>query len=161
MRTVLTAALLAVATGACLPSPSNPVPVRGDAASLEGHWSGEYNSLESHRSGLIAFTLEVGQDTAQGDVLMIPAVSYPVTYATQYLPDETSRQSPRPLRIQLVRVFGRQVAGQLLPYTDPECGCTVSTIFSGRLSGDRLEGVFHSYHPDGHTVTGEWRVKRQ
>jgi hypothetical protein len=52
------------------------------------------------------------------------------------------------------------VAGQLLPYKDQECGCTVTTIFSGRLEENTLAGVFHTYHPDGRTVTGEWQVKR-
>jgi hypothetical protein len=145
--------------GACVAPPSPPVPIRGDVAMLEGHWSGEYSSNESGRSGSIVFKLEAGSDTAQGDVLMIPSVQYP-NYATQYQPEVEPARAPTPLRIQLVRVFGHQVAGQLTPYKDPECGCTVTTIFSGRLEGDMLEGVFHTYHGDGETTTGEWRVRR-
>lgn len=159
MRATIAIAALIFA-GACVSQPAPPVPVRGDVAALEGHWSGEFTSNETGRNGSIVFTLDAGTDTAQGDVLMIPAVQYP-TYATQYIPEEPARQAPQPLRIQLVRVFGHQVAGQLLPYKDPECGCTVTTIFSGRLEGNELSGVFHTYHPDGKTVTGEWRVTRR
>jgi hypothetical protein len=158
MRAFIAVAALSL-LGACVSPPAPPVPVSGDVAMLAGHWSGEYTSNETGRSGSITFTLDAGTDTAQGDVLMIPSVQYP-NYVSQYVPEEPARQAPQPLRIQLVRVFGHQVAGQLLPYKDPECGCTVNTIFSGRLDGNMLVGVFHTYHPDGRTVTGEWRVKR-
>ena len=61
----------------------------------------------------------------------------------------------------MVRVFGHQVAGQLEPYTDPECQCRVRTVFSGRLDGDTIAGVFHAYREDGRTLTGDWRVLRR
>ena len=69
--------------------------------------------------------------------------------------------APEALRIRLVRVFDDQVSGRLERYQDPECGCTVSTFFTGTLKGDTLRGVFHSYHTDGQIVTGEWTVRRQ
>jgi hypothetical protein len=155
------AVMLPLLLAACAAPPGTPVPVRGDAEMLAGHWSGEYTSNETGRSGSILFTLKVGSDTATGDVLMIP--NWPGPYSiSQYIPPEDYvSPTPEPLRIQLVRVFGHQVAGQLTPYKDPDCGCVVTTIFSGRLEGNKLEGVFHSYHPDGRTTTGEWRVQRK
>ena len=140
--------------------PGAPIPVKGDTQALAGRWAGEYSSNETGRSGSILFVLEAGADSASGDVLMIPNWPGP-NYISQYLPPDEPAPPPEPLRIQLVRVFGHQVAGQLTPYKDPECGCTVTTIFSGRLVGDKLEGVFHTYHPDGRTTVGEWRAMRQ
>ena len=160
MRSPRRAALLIpLLLGACA-APGTPIPVKGDAEILAGRWSGVYSSNETGRSGSILFTLEAGADTATGDVLMIPNWQGPY-YVSQYVPPDEAVSTPEPLKIQLVRVFGHQVAGQLEPYQDPECGCTVTTIFSGRLQGNSLVGVFHSYHPDGRTTTGEWRVERQ
>lgn len=141
-------------------APGSPIPVRGDAEVLAGRWAGLYSSLETGRSGSILFTLEAGADSATGDVLMIPNWPGP-NYISQYVPPDEPVSPPKPLRIQLVRVFGHQVAGQLTPYTDTDCSCTVTTIFSGRLVGDKLEGVFHTYRPDGRTTIGEWRAIRQ
>jgi hypothetical protein len=159
MRTRHAALIIPLLLGACA-APGAPIPVKGDAQVLAGRWSGIYSSNETGRSGSIMFTLVAGSDTASGDVLMIPNWPGPY-YISQYVPPDETVSSPEPLRIQLVRVFGHQVAGQLAPYTDPDCECEVTTIFSGRLEGNSLLGVFHTYHPDGRTRTGEWRVERQ
>ena len=159
MRIRFAAVGIPLLVGACL-SPGAPIPVRGDVQVLAGQWIGVYTSTETGRSGSIQFTLQAGTDTASGDVLMIP--NWPGPYAiSQYIPPEEYVRPAQPLQIQLVRVFGHQVAGQLAPYVDPDCGCEVRTIFSGRLEGDILDGVFHTYHPDGRTTTGEWRVHRR
>jgi hypothetical protein len=155
MQSVILLPILA----ACV-APGKPIPVQGDIQMLAGRWAGEYSSDDTGRSGSIVFMLEAGADTASGDVLMIPHWPGP-SYISQYVPPEEPVAPPQPLRIQLVRVFGHQVAGQLTPYTDPLCDCTVTTIFSGRLVGDKLEGVFHIYHPDGRSTVGEWRAIRQ
>ncbi|MEO8202158.1 MAG: hypothetical protein ABI679_16625 [Gemmatimonadota bacterium] len=147
--------LLIAACGA----PGTPIPVKGDAQSLEGRWTGEYSSDESGRTGSIVFNLDAGADTAQGDVLMVPAGPGP-NLVSPSLPREVMPQ-PEPLRIQLVRVFGLQVAGQLAAYKDPDCACQVRTMFNGRLSGNTLEGVYHTYHPDGRAVSGKWKVTRK
>jgi hypothetical protein len=154
LLTVLSIALL---QGACVGSPGSRVPVRGDVARLEGYWSGEYNSTEPGRSGSISFRLDAGADTAIGDVVMLPQAPQPV-YGTRYFPVEPSIPAVS-LGIRLVQVFGHQVAGQLMPYRDPECDCIVTTIFSGRLEGNVLEGVYFIYRPNV-TLTGTWRVQR-
>lgn len=153
-------ALVLLPVLAACAAPGAPIPVKGDAPLLAGRWAGEYSSNETGRSGSILFTLEAGADSATGDVLMIPNWPGP-NYISQYVPPDVTTSPPEPLQIQLVRVFGHQVAGQLTPYKDPACECTVTTIFSGRLVGNRLEGVFHTYHPDGRTTIGEWRAIRQ
>ena len=159
MRTHFPALMISLLFSACV-APGTPIPVKGDAQTLAGYWSGEYSSVETGRSGSIMFNLVAGTDTAQGDVLVIPAWPGP-NYVSQYVPPEEAVSPPEPLRIKLVRVFGHQVAGQLSPYTDPDCGCQVRTIFSGRLDGDTLDGIFHTYRSDGETVTGRWRVTRK
>ena len=153
------ALFIPILLGACT-APGAPVPVRGDVEVLAGQWSGVYSSNETGRSGSVQFSLIVGSDTATGDVLMIP--NWPGPYSiSQYIPPEEPTRSPEVLRIKLVRVFGQQVAGQLDPYQDPDCGCEVITIFSGRIEGTSLTGVYHSYRPDGRTTSGEWRVYRK
>ena len=159
MRTRFPALMISLLLGACV-APGTPVPVKGDVQTLVGYWSGEYSSIESGRSGSIMFNFVAGTDTAQGDVLMIPAWPGP-NYTSQYVPPEEPVSPPEPLRIQLVRVFGDQVAGQLSPYTDPDCGCQARTIFSGRLEGNTLDGNYHTYRTNGETVTGRWRVTRK
>ena len=159
MRRRLAVFAIPILLGACAAS-GTPIPVRGDAQVLAGKWTGEYSSDETGRSGSIMFNLMAGSDTAAGDVLMIP--NWPGPYSiSQYVPPEDYVAPAEPLRIQLVRVFGHQVAGQLAPYTDPDCECQVTTIFSGRLDGNSLNGVFYTYHPDGRTTTGQWRVQRR
>ena len=159
MRAAMVAFGLSALIGGCTPV-SSPVPVHGDAATLAGQWVGQYNSVMTGRSGSIVFTLAAGADTAQGDVLMVPAVEN--RYNGSAIPDpEFHSTVPQVLRIKLVRVFGQQVAGQLAPYTDPECQCTVTTIFSGRLEGDVIDGRFFTYHQGGNVaVEGFWRVTR-
>ena len=153
------AMLLPLLLGACV-APGAPIPVKGDVEILQGQWSGVYSSNETGRSGSVQFNLVAGTDTATGDVLMIP--NWPGPYSvSQYIPPEEPTRPAELLRIRLVRVFGQQVAGQLDPYQDPDCSCQVTTIFSGRLVGGSLVGVYHTYRPDGRTTSGEWRVYRK
>lgn len=152
---MITAGLFATLAAGCA-APGAPVPVQGETAKLEGQWLGEYSSAESGRSGSIVFTLQPGRDTAQGDVLMTPStwVSRPSAPEPPY-PSEL-------LEIRFVQVSGKQVTGQLAPYRDPECGCIVTTIFTGRLKGDVLSGTYRTYHQYGErTVEGRWRVVRE
>src|SRR5256886_5468755 len=44
----------------------------GDMAALAGQWEGSYSSASTGRSGSISFTLSAGNDSAFGDVIMIP-----------------------------------------------------------------------------------------
>jgi hypothetical protein len=153
------ALIIPILLGACI-APGSPIPVTGDVEFLAGQWSGVYSSHETGRSGSVQFRLVAGSDTATGDVLMIP--NWPGPYSiSQYIPPEEPTRPPELLRIRLVRVFGQQVAGQLDPYQDPDCDCRVTTLFSGRLAGDTLTGVYHTYRPDGRTTSGEWRVYRK
>ena len=154
------AMISALLLAGCATNPA-PVPVQGDAARLEGQWYGDYTSVMTGRSGSIEFTLSAGADTAQGDVLMIPAGAVPA-YGSSVPEPGSIPPAPRFLRIKLVRVFGHQVAGQLDPYEDPECRCVVTTIFSGRLEGDVIEGKFFTYHEGSELASeGRWRVTRR
>lgn len=147
------AGLLAILAGCA--APGSPVPVRGETAHLDGRWVGQYHSDLSGRSGSIVFTLAAGQDTARGDVIMIPASRGNVATA----PGEGWRSEV--LTIEFVEIRNGEVSGRLDPYRDPECGCLVTTVFTGRLRGEVLEGTFRTYHrADEHVVEGRWRVER-
>lgn len=151
--------LLGGTIAACRP-PELPVPVSGDVLMLAGRWEGEYGSRESGRAGSIVFTLAAGADTAHGDVLMVPR-------EWEVPPGGVAMRSggpaPQAIPIRFVRAADRRVEGQLAAYRDPDCGCLLTTIFQGRLTGpDRIEGTFVSLHGDsGKEVRGWWRATRR
>jgi hypothetical protein len=142
------------------------VPVTGapaDLAQLAGEWGGDYRA-ESGRSGSVVFKLAAGADTARGDVVMIPRGSY-----------EPPPADPRPasgiglpstgqvLSIGFVRAAGGAISGELVPYADPECKCSLKTRFEGRIHNDTIEGTFESRDAETSAMVrkGSWKVKKK
>jgi hypothetical protein len=163
------AAVLAIAAlAACAANPA-PVPLAGspgDLAALAGEWRGEYETTAGpRRSGSILFRLSAGGDSASGDVLMM---AHPDRVQPQVLreggdPWSASERSPQSqlLAITFVQASGGAVTGALAPYADPDCGCTLRTTFTGRLSGNTVDGTFTSLHiGSGEMTGGRWRVTR-
>lgn len=145
---------------------TNHVPVRGpqvEVASLAGDWHGAYSSVESDRHGDIHFTLEVGADTAHGNVVMVPHGDHVARPAIDepYQTTFDGRFMSQGLAIRFVEIGGGMVFGELDPYRDPDCGCQLRTTFRGTLNGDVISGTYRSAHSgDGRVVNGEWRVQR-
>ncbi len=158
MRYLLLAVLIAAT--ACATTPS-PVPVSGDLAALEGEWGGEYDGLESGRSGSIVFTLVAGSTTAHGDVLMVPLGSLQALRPASEIGQEGDRVAPRVLTISFVQADDGWIRGTLDPYRSPDCGCTLVTTFSGSLTGNRITGTYVTRHQDGTFETGKWNVRRR
>jgi hypothetical protein len=165
MKTMSVSVLaLAAVLAACASKPT-PISVSGDPedrVSLAGKWTGEYNSPATGRSGSIVFNLSRDGDAANGDVVMIPRgtgralIPYDRSGANMQLP--TASQV---LTIKLVRIAGGAVNGVLDPYRDPECDCPVQTTFTGKLTGDTIEGTFSTRGSQSSTAqSGTWRVKR-
>jgi hypothetical protein len=131
------------------------VPVVGAASDLEriaGQWTGEYWSVESGRSGSVAFDLTAGEDTASGTVLMIP-VDRPHSHI--------EHPASELIGITFVEIRGGAVEGLLEPYRDPDCGCRLITRFEGTLRADTIAGTFSSRHVEGGSIVrGQWRVVR-
>ena len=159
MSSVVVTLLAAVTLAACN-GPSTPVPVSGDIAQLRGEWRGDYSSAQSGRSGTIIFHLDATSDTAHGDVLMVP----PDPIGPQPDPGNVPKgmpSRPQPLTISFVRAAGGGITGRLDPYRDPECGCLLTTTFTGRVTGDVVEGTFVSFHQEmGRKTEGRWRAQR-
>jgi hypothetical protein len=166
-KVVLAAALAAVVgSWGCASRPA-AVPVLGDPSDLRalaGEWEGEYSSQETGRSGSIVFTLRAGRDSAAGDVVMTPAT--PPTPAVRSegnvaLPSGASAAA-QVLTITFVRAAGDSVSGALAPYTSPDCACSLTTTFVGRVRGDAIEGTFTTR---GEGVPGpqpgRWKVTRK
>ncbi|HEU4697839.1 MAG TPA: hypothetical protein VFS40_01525 [Gemmatimonadales bacterium] len=162
--TLLVTALLVLL--GCSRTPA-PVPVQASPAALAdlaGRWEGEYHGDETGRSGSIVFTLAAGSDTAAGDVLMIPrSTGVPLRPAERANPQQRDDPAaPEVLTIRFVRVSGGEIRGELLPYRAPDCECTLETVFTGALQGDRITGTFTTYGAPGARPTGgRWEVKRQ
>ena len=164
----VTAAGIVSACGA----PATPVPVGGttaDLSSLAGEWSGEYSSIESGRSGSIVFRLKAGTDSATGDVMMSALTggprgadpAPPNVAPTNADPTHQATAPAQVIAIRFVRVEGGRVSGRLASYVDPTCNCRLSTVFEGRLSGDKLEGTYTTMLPDGQLQRGRWEVMRK
>ena len=146
--------------GACV-GYSPPVPVLGDRALLDGHWTCEYEKVMLGRSGSIDFVLGAGTDTAQGSVLMIPETGNQRIGGTRGPDPDAVLVSPQLLEIVMVRVDGQRVSGRLAAYRDPESAEMVTTIFSGYLEGDVIEGKFFTVDVTHEwAIEGRWRVVR-
>ena len=145
-----------------------PVPIvseTGSVALLVGQWAGEYSSTQTGRTGSITFDLASEKDTAFCDVVMIPKPQ-----SVQVVGDLTSGPVVRqpvlaePLQIRFIRLGDNRISGTLEPYVDPDCGCRVTTTFSGKFNGDdTIEGTFTSRAagPEYAQAGGRWKVTRQ
>lgn len=166
MSRILMTSLAAVAL-ACATKPT-PVTISGDPsdrASLAGSWSGEYQSPTTGRSGSIVFNLSASGDAANGDVVMIPRgygkALVPFNQGTAAGSVMQNTNNAQVLTIKLVRVSRDTVSGVLDAYRDPQCDCPVETTFTGRLSGDTIDGTFTTRGTQANAPqTGTWRVKR-
>jgi hypothetical protein len=156
---------LALASIACAVNPP-PVPVTGAASevsALAGEWLGEYQSVETGRSGSIWFKLEAGRDTAFGDVLMVPTGAAAMHHTPTGAEAATQMRHSQNLSIHFVRVSGERVMGTIDLYPSPDCECVLLTRFEGVLQGDRITGSFLTQH-SGHEIApqkGTWWVKRK
>lgn len=168
MKTVKNALLLSLIVTSACSWRRTPVPVISDAgptAALVGDWAGEYSGRQTGRSGSITFQLASDKDTAYGDVTMIPRAQ--AVQVPSRDPSEVSTARPQnatePLAIRFVRMEGGTVSGTLSPYKDPDCGCKVITIFTGKFtSPNTIEGKYTTRGTDfGHeSAEGRWRVTR-
>lgn len=168
MRSLKSALLLCLFVTSACSWRRTPVPVISDAesvAALVGNWAGEYSSGQTGRSGNITFQLASDKDTAYGDVIMIPraqAVQIPTRDPSQ-VSAARPQAAAEPLAIRFVRMEGGIVYGTLSPYNDPECGCRVTTTFTGQFtSPNTIEGKYTTRGTDfGHAASeGRWKVTR-
>ena len=154
------AALVVLAGCSSMPAPVPLVGSPADVARLEGEWTGEYASFETLRSGSITFRLAAGADTAFGDVLMLPRQFHDVHTTDEMRTHERAR--PRDLPIRFVMTSGDRLTGVLDLYEDPECGCTLMTVFEGRIHAGTIEGDYVSTNTrTGEVTRGEWKVTRR
>lgn len=147
---------------ACAGTPE-PVPVAGGSTSIRrlvGEWRGTYESPETGRSGTIRFSLEAEHDTAYGEVVMIPrGTNRPLLPVEGRMP--APRRGAEVLRIRFVLVEGDRVLGSLEPYRDPECGCTLTTRFAGRMTDGVVKGTYTSRsHVSGAEHKGRWEAEK-
>ena len=146
-------------------TPVHLVADAADATALVGEWNGEYDSPQNGRSGSIVFKLKAANDTAYGDIVMLPKRD--VQGMTAGDPNAArGGVVPAPgqvLTIRFVRLDGGHIVGRLDPYSDPDCGCRLTTVFTGEFQGSSvIEGTFESsgstpMHP---LTKGKWKVKR-
>lgn len=134
--------VLVLAAAACGGS-QRDVAVRGndlDLARIQGDWDGSYTGTDSGRSGQVKFSLQLGNHTADGEVVMNGAT---------------------PLKIEFVNIKKDEVKGTIAPYTDPSCSCEVQTTFTGTLADNTITGSFETkVTKTGQLQGGTWSVTR-
>lgn len=143
-----------------------PVTLKGeqsDLALLTGEWDGEYYSKELGRGGSIQFKLAAGEDSAYGEVIMIPRGSQiPLKPPTQTGKPRTEVQPLEVLKINFVQISGGRVSGKIDPYWDPDNKCVLLAFFDGVLKGDTIKGTFRTRRENsGYFYTGNWEVRRK
>lgn len=147
VRTLSLVAVLSL-LGACASSMSS-VPVRGDdrdVARMVGEWKGEFEGANNERRGTIKMILELGRHTAAAQVTMVGA---------------TADGSDLKLKVEYLRIEDGAVIGEIEPYDDAACGCTVETRFEGVLSGDFMIGTYLARMTGtGQELTGQWSAER-
>jgi hypothetical protein len=134
-----------------------------DLNPLVGEWRGNYSSAETGRTGTVAFTLRAGESSASGNVVMIPRPDSMLTTADQQLVTNIAAPGRSVLKIHFLRKEGGNLSGTLDPYTDPDCGCPVTTTFQGTFKDARtIEGTFSTVpsQPGGRVTGGTWKVTR-
>lgn len=156
-------ALVVLFVAGCSSAPDPNIAVQGapmSVASLAGTWSGTYRIADGSRRGVVRFDLAPRDSVATGSVIMQPG--------SQTTNDALAPRGdvPHPegagLVVRFVRVANGRVRGELDPYTDPECACTVHTVFEGRVKDRSIEGTFVIKNDrDGTTRAGDWSVTRQ
>ena len=156
---------LALAVTACAMNPP-PIPVSGavpEVSALAGEWLGEYQSVETGRSGSVWFKLEAGRDTAFGDVVMVPSGVRAMHHTPTGAESAAQMRQSQYLTIRFVRVSGHRVMGTIDLYPSPDCECVLLTRFEGVHQGDRISGSFTTQH-SGHESApqkGTWWVTRK
>ena len=145
-----------------------PVPMSGDPASLAalaalaGTWRGTYRGTQSSRTGSITFTVRANGDSAFGDVLMEASTGMTVVHpADDPIAHRQHASQPRLLAVRFVEIVGGEVEGVLEPYVAPDCDCTVTTTFTGRVIADTVRGTFITRGRLIAPQTGVWAATRQ
>lgn len=163
--------LLTLASGCAIVHPAVPVVGGAEATvALIGVWEGSYHSPSTGRSGAIHFELAAEPDSmtgarAAGEVVMTYFDSSVSFYPPYYHDHAPGSQGPHletaVLTIRFVHVGDGRVSGTLDPYPNPECGCTLRTMFEGMVKEGTIEGIFVARSPEhGHVQRGTWRVVR-
>ena len=161
-RTLLGGLAVALAVG-CRTVPQMPVQLQGDPTSiawLAGSWSGEYWGGAGGRGGSLSFTLRSGTDSLYGDVTMLDPHGQQLRPADPTDVHALHVHSPQQLRIDVIRVQADSIRGVLEPYVAPDCECTVTTTFTGRVAGDRITGSFQSRAGGRVRAEGSWEMTR-
>ena len=132
-----------------------------DLNPLVGQWRGSFSSAQTGRTGTIAFNLNAGESAATGSVVMFAKPDSLLDPEERELaanvPDRTV------LQIHFLRKEGGTVSGGLNPYRDPDCDCTVTTLFQGSFTNSTtIEGTYTTVRnkPGSDIVSGKWKVAR-
>lgn len=134
-----------------------------DLTPLVGVWRGKFNSSQTGRSGIVAFTLRAGERSAKGNVIMIPRPDSLLTPEEREALENVANPGRSVVPITFIRKEGGKMNGTLDPYRAPDCDCVVTTTFEGTFTdANTIQGTYTTVPSKaGASVTGgTWMVTR-
>jgi hypothetical protein len=162
---LIIAAVLSVSTLACATKPPGTEISASDfnLEPLVGVWRGDFNSAQTGRTGIVAFTLRAGESSAKGNVVMIPRPDSLLTPEEREMLENGTLAGRSVVPITFIRKEGGSMNGVLDPYRAPDCDCTVTTTFAGTFTdANTIEGTYTTVpsKPGASVTGGTWKVKR-
>ena len=134
-----------------------------DVHPLVGVWRGDFNSAQTGRAGIVAFTLRAGESSATGNVIMIPRADSLLTPEEREALENVANPGRSVVPITFIRKEGGKMNGTLDPYRAPDCDCIVTTTFEGTFTdANTIQGTYTTVPSKaGASVTsGTWKVTR-
>jgi hypothetical protein len=163
--TLILAAALSAFTVACASTPPG-IEVSSqdfDLNPLVGVWRGSSTSVQTGRSGTIAFTLRAGESSATGNVMFIQRPDSLLTPEEREALENIPAGGRAVVPIRFIRKQGGSLTGTLDPYRAPDCDCIVTTTFEGTFAdANTIQGTFTTVPSKaGASVTsGKWKMTR-
>ena len=162
---LILAAVISVSALACTPKPPGTEISASDfnLQPLVGVWRGDFNSAQTGRTGIVAFTLRAGESSAKGNVVMIARPDSLLTPEEREMLENGTLAGRSVVPITFIRKEGGSMSGILDPYRAPDCDCTVTTTFQGTFTdANTISGTYTTVPSKaGASVTGgTWKVIR-
>lgn len=116
---------------------------------LVGTWCGTFAGGESDLHGYLRFRLHPDSSRAHGNLWIVE-------------PEADGFTAVRRLRVLFDESEVGIIRGDSDPFDDPNCGLVVQAVFSGEVSGDRIEGLFAACGANVEEVLDEglWQAER-
>ena len=159
---VVAGAGIVLLAGCRYQAPPVPLPVNSESVrTLAGSWEGMYVGSDARKTGRMTLTMRVADDSAYGEVLMEQPSGRALKPDDEPAFHQRHASSTSVLAVKFLPAPGGEVSGALEPFLQPECFCTATTIFTGRIVGDTVRGTFETRGATIGAQNGKWWAARK